>query len=72
MHNIWWEQAAFIQMYQRNEYNLQDHLSFIEQRKIIRRSYRENYQVGDFVLHTAGFGYGALVSYLKEKGLAEV
>jgi hypothetical protein len=34
MHHIWWEQAALTQMYNRNEMNVKDHVSFIDQRKI--------------------------------------
>jgi hypothetical protein len=66
------EQPAFIYMYRHNELDLQNHVSFIEQRKI--NSYNYNYEVGDFVLHFAGLGggYPGMVKYLKYRNLVEV
>jgi hypothetical protein len=69
-HHIWWEQAAFIQMYQRDELNLRSHVLIIEQRKI--NSYPGAYRDGDFVLHGAGFGYARLAKFFVDRGLTEV
>jgi hypothetical protein len=71
MHDVWWEQAAFIQMYNRNELSVREHLSFIEQRKI--NSYTNQWRSSnDFVLHAAGLGYSGLVNFLDSRRLKEV
>jgi hypothetical protein len=69
-HHVWWENAAFIQMYQRDELDLQSHVSIIEQRKV--NSYPRNYQDGDFVLHGAGLGYSGLLKFMEAKNITEV
>jgi hypothetical protein len=65
-----YEQPAFIHMFKTNELNLRDHVSIIEQRKI--NSYNRNYQVGDYVIHFAGLGYGRLLKWLEKEKLIEV
>jgi hypothetical protein len=65
-----YEQPAFIHMFYKNEMNLPDHVSIINQRKI--NSYNNNFQVGDYVVHFAGLGYARLLKWLEKKGLNEV